>query len=445
MNTALNLFNICKEPPIALEEVFEAYFQCRKNKRRTCNAIGFETDFEDKLIRLWEDIVDGTYYPGRSIAFVVTKPVKREVFAADFRDRIVHHLIAAKIMDLLEAEFINDSYSCRVGKGTQYGIKRVAEFIRNCSQDYTQDCYILKMDIKSFFMSMDKPLLYKQLIAFLEEKYQGRDKNLLFELIRKVIFNAPEDNCCVKGVRSDWKGLPPSKSLFTVPKNKGLPIGNLTSQLFANFYLNGFDHFVKNDCHMEFYGRYVDDFVIVHQDKQVLLDLIPKLREFLKQKLMLTLHPNKIYLQHFSKGVKFVGAVIKPGREYIANRTKGNFFEAIRNFNQAADEDDNYIRENAEHFVSSINSYLGFMKHYSTYKIRRKMIVENISDKWKKVITFDDRMNKISLCREVKPDYVQKLKLRRQRINRRRNRKKQMPVAKVSVRQAVIKNLNPFV
>ena len=160
---------------------------------------------------------------------------------------------------------------------------------------------------------------------------------------------------------------------------------------------------------------------------------------------MLTLHPNKIYLQHFSKGVKFVGAVIKPGREYIANRTKGNFFEAIRNFNQAADEDDNYIRENAEHFVSSINSYLGFMKHYSTYKIRCKMIVENISDKWKKVITFDDRMNKISLCREVKPDYVQKLKLRRQRINRRRNRKKQMPAAKVSVRQAVVKNLNPFV
>ena len=230
-----NIFNICEEPPIALEEVFEAYFQCRKNKRRTCNALGFETDFEDSLIRLWEEIVDGTYYPGRSIAFIVTKPVKREVFAADFRDRIVHHLIAGKIMDLLEEEFIHDSYSCRVGKGTQYGIKRVAEFIRQCSKDYTKDCYILKMDIKSFFMSMDKPLLYKRLVAFLDEKYQGRDKSLLFELIRKVIFNAPEENCCIKGQLSDWKGLPPSKSLFTVPKSKGLPIGNLTSQLFANF------------------------------------------------------------------------------------------------------------------------------------------------------------------------------------------------------------------
>ena len=440
-----NIFNICEEPPIALEEVFEAYFQCRKNKRRTCNALGFETDFEDSLIRLWEEIVDGTYYPGRSIAFIVTKPVKREVFAADFRDRIVHHLIAGKIMDLLEEEFIHDSYSCRVGKGTQYGIKRVAEFMRKCSKDYTKDCYILKMDIKSFFMSMDKPLLYKRLVAFLDEKYQGRDKTLLFELIRKVIFNAPEENCCIKGQLSDWKGLPPSKSLFTVPKSKGLPIGNLTSQLFANFYLNPFDHFVKEECQMEFYGRYVDDFVIIHQDKQILIDLIPKLREFLSQKLMLTLHPNKVYLQHFSKGVKFIGAVVKPGREYIANRTKGNFFEAIAKFNQAADEDDNYIKENAEHFVSSINSYLGFMKHYSTYKIRRKMIANNISDKWKKVILFDDRLNKITLKREVKPAFVQKQKLRRQRINRRRNRKRQKPEANVLLQKSAMLKLNPFV
>ena len=436
-------FKICDEPPIDLEELFEAYFQCRKNKRRTCNALGFEVNFEDSLIRLWEDILDGTYYPGRSIAFVVTKPVKREVFAADFRDRVVHHLIANKIMDLLEAAFIHDSYSCRAGKGTQYGIKRVAEFIRECSNDYTEDCYILKMDIQSFFMSMDKPLLYKRLAAFLEEKYQGRDKTLLFELVRKVVFNTPEENCCIKGLRSDWKGLPPSKSLFTVPKTKGLPIGNLTSQLFANFYLNPFDHFVTEDCGMEFYGRYVDDFVIVHKDKQVLLDLIPKLRDFLKENLMLTLHPKKVYLQHFSKGVKFVGAVVKPGRAYIANRTKGNFYAAIDKFNKLAAEDENYVKENAEHFVSSINSYLGFMKHYSSYKIRRKMVGNDISEAWKAVFTVDERMNKITLRKECKPAYQQKQKLRRQRINRRRNRRKRGRGQKFL--PAVGQMLNPFV
>lgn len=436
-------FEKYKEPPITLEEVFEAYFNCRKNKRRTCNALAFETDYEEKLIALWEDIISGKYEPGRSIAFIVTKPVQREVFAADFRDRVVHHLIAAKILPLLEAEFIPDTYSCREGKGTMHGIKRISEFIDKCSDNYTRDCYILKMDIQSFFMSMDKNILYKKLEALVDEKYDGCDKALLKELIYKTVFNSPEENCFIKGQRSDWNGLPPSKSLFHVAKSKGLPIGNLTSQLFANYYLNGFDHYVRDTCGAEYYGRYVDDFVVVHQDKQFLLDLIPKLKNYLKTNLMLTLHPRKVYLQHYSKGVKFIGAVAKPGREYVANRTKGNFYEKLQMFNKLAQEDKNYVKNNAEHFVSSINSYLGFMIHYSTYKIRRKMLLNDIAPEWKNVIMLDDKMAKIRLKKNYKENIMQQEKLRKQRRNRRRNHKKRQKDSQSNLR--LFPGLNPFI
>ncbi len=436
-------FEKYKNPPVSLEEVFEAYFNCRKNKRRTCNALAFETNFEESLIALWKEIISGKYQPGRSIAFIVTRPVQREVFAADFRDRVVHHLIAAKIMPLLEAEFISDTFSCREGKGTMYGIKQIAAFIAECSENYTRDCYILKMDIQSFFMSMDKRVLYDKLAVLLDEKYDGRDKELLKELIYKTVFNNPEDNCVIKGKRSDWNGLPPSKSLFHVAKTKGLPIGNLTSQLFANYYLNGFDHFVREECGASYYGRYVDDFVIVHHDKRFLLELIPKLKTYLKTNLLLTLHPRKIYLQHYSKGVKFIGSVVKPGREYVANRTKGNFYEKLQMFNRLAQEDRRYVKNNAEYFASSINSYLGFMIHYSSYKIRRKMLLNNMAPAWKEVIELDDRMTKVKLKRKYKENVQQREKLRKQRHNRRRNNRKRRKNSPGGLR--LFPGVNPFV
>lgn len=139
-----------------MEDVFEAYFECRKKKRNTCNALAFESEYERKCVELWREINSGTYHPSRSIAFIITKPVKREVFAADFRDRVVHHLIARRLVPLLEAQFIDDSYSTRKGKGTLYGILKVEEHIRQCSENYTKNCHILKIDIRSFFMKISK-------------------------------------------------------------------------------------------------------------------------------------------------------------------------------------------------------------------------------------------------------------------------------------------------
>ena len=140
-----------------LLDLFKAYYSTRSNKRGTRSAITFEMNYEKNLLQLGREIAAGTYAIGRSICFICFKPLQREIFAADFRDRIIHHLIYNYINPIFERSFLNDSYSCRVGKGTSYGIKRLDYFIRSCSRNYTRDCYILKLDIKGYFMSIDKP------------------------------------------------------------------------------------------------------------------------------------------------------------------------------------------------------------------------------------------------------------------------------------------------
>ncbi|PWH85074.1 RNA-directed DNA polymerase [Brumimicrobium oceani] len=376
----LSLFDI-PQPKIELEELFTAYFECRKNKRNTANALAFEIDYENSLVQLGEEINSGTYKIDRSIAFIVDKPVKREIFAADFRDRVVHHLIIGKLNHLFEKQFIHDSYSCRVEKGTHIGIQRVDRFIRQCSANYTKDCYILKLDLQGFFMSINKNILFAKLEKFIKEKYQSTDKDLLIKLCKQIILNAPTKNCIIKGYKSDWDNLPQTKSLFHSKPNCGLPIGNLTSQVFANFYMDSFDHFVKHNLKIRYYGRYVDDFVIVHEDKEYLKKLIPILSEYLQTELQTTIHPKKIYLQHYGKGVQFLGTVIKPNRIYIGNRTKGNFFNAIEKQNKIV-LDNKPTKEEKAAFLSSMNSYLGIMKHYKTYNLRKRMIFKRLSGYW---------------------------------------------------------------
>ena len=386
-----------------LYDLFQAYFDARKNKRNTINALSFETQFEDQIFKLYYKIIRRKYEPKPSICFVVNSPVKREIFAANFGDRIVHHYLYNCLSPIFETLFINDSYSCRKGKGIHYGIKRIDHFIRSCSSNYTSNCYILKLDIRSYFMSINRKILFKKLDLILKNKYKkyNLDLPLIIYLIKKTIFNDPKENCVIKGNKSDWIGLPKDKSLFFAKENCGLPIGNLTSQLFSNIYLNDFDHFIKKELRIKYYGRYVDDFVLMHQDKDYLLSLIPIIRDYLISNLKLELHPRKIYLQHFSKGVKYLGVVIKPYRIYIASRTKGNFYKIIQQQNMIIDKDKS-DRRLQEKFQSSMNSYLGILKHYNTYKLRKKMLSKNLSSKWWKYTYLSGKYPSVKLkCNRI--------------------------------------------
>lgn len=223
----------------------------------------------------------------------------------------------------------------------------------------------------------------------------------MLDLCRKIIFYSPVDNCIIKGLKSDWKGLPKSKSLFYTPKDCGLPIGNLTSQVFANFYLNSFDHYIKHHLKVRFYGRYVDDFVIVHNDIVYLKSIIQEIKIFLSDELFLTLHPDKIYLQHYTKGVKYLGAYIMPNRIYITNRTKGNFFNSIKRCNELS-ENHKPDKTELQAIQSSINSYLGIMIHYKSYTIRKMYLVRYLNALLKKRFVTTMKYSKVIIKRSKK-------------------------------------------
>lgn len=392
---------------ITLEEFFEAYYSCRRNKRGTGNALLFESNYEVELVKLHREVNEMTYEIGKSVCFIVTRPVKREVFAADFRDRIIHHLVVRRLEPLFESVFIDDNYNCRKGKGVLYGVKRLHEQIRMCSENYTRECYVMKNDLQGFFMSIHKPKLWSMLEKFIWENYTGIDMNILLYLTKKVVLHNPELNCIRRSPESMWNGLPVNKSLFTTGKEYGLPIGNLTSQMFANFYLHAFD--IRQKERFGYYGRYVDDFYTISTSKQTLLDIIPVIRAELKDDLSATLHPKKLYLQRYEKGCKFIGSVVKRDIMYAGSQTVGNMINNIVKFNRLAEQDISYAATNAEHFVSSMNSYFGFLIHYKSYAIRRKL-ANMISSDWYKVCYIVGHHEKLVCKKEYKQSYILKEK-----------------------------------
>ncbi len=379
-----------------LHDLFASYYEARRNKRNTINQLEFEFNLEENLIKLYNELLNNTYEVWESIYFIQNHPVKREIFAWNFRDRIVHHLIYNYISPIFEKQFIYDSYSCRKYKWTSFWIERLQKFIRSCSDNYRKDCYILKLDISWYFMSMNKDILYKIIWKELKSppnvitkvfspSMRGKVNNseqgeFLFSLIKKVIYNNPTKNGIFKWKRSDYIWLPKNKSLFFANKWCWLPIWNLTSQLFSNIYLMHFDKYIKKELKIKYYWRYVDDFVIIDNNKEKLKKLVSKINTYLQQELWLSLHPKKIYLQHYTKGVLFLGVYIKPHRTYIRKRTIGYFYKKIEELNNRLIKNNNKIDlELQTDFISIINSYLWMLKHHKTYKKRKKLLLNKIN------------------------------------------------------------------
>jgi len=360
-----------------LYQLHLSYLEARKNKRNTHNQLAFELNQEIKLHSLAKDISNRKYMPKPCIAFIIQKPVMREIFAADFSDRVIHHLIYRCIYKDIDKRLIFDTYSCREGKGTLFGINRTKKFIRSCSEDYTKSTYYLKLDIEAYFMNMDHDILYKKVLAMIpssKNSFLGISRETLLYLIKQTIFNNVSKNCCIKGSKLNWEGLPYSKSLFNYPSYKGLPIGNLTSQVFGNVYMNDLDHFIKKDLKLKYYGRYVDDMLFVHNDKSYLKSIIPKLHEFLNSELKLNIHPNKIVLNSIDKGIPFLGQIINPHCSYISNRTKNNFYQAIQEVNKLMAVVPQFSWKQLCDIRAKINSYLGYMQHANSYKLRKSML-----------------------------------------------------------------------
>lgn len=367
---------LATNPPL-LEDLFQAYFDARRHKRNTINQLNFELNYELELIRLYDEIIHHCYHIRPSIAFIVKYPAMREIFAATFRDRVIHHLVYNYINPWWENRFINDSYSCRIGKGTLYGQKRCQHFMLSATDNCTREAYILKLDIRGYFINMNRHILFQKVKDGLKKQYLDQTHpnhyyyKLCLYLLHEIIFNDPTYQVSIKGPRSNWDDLPPEKSLFYTDQNRGFPIGNLTSQLFSNIYLNEFDQYIVYQLGCKRYGRYVDDFFIIDTDKDKLLKVKKLATIFLRDHLKLDIHPKKVYLQPCRHGVPFLGGVVYPLHIQPSSRLVGRFKNKAREFYQCPHP--------SERLAASYISYLGHLKHYRHYHL-----VEKTKEKWDK-------------------------------------------------------------
>ena len=304
-------------------ELVQAYFDCRKHKRNSESALAFELNLERNLFDLYTDIKSGTYLPGKSICFVITRPKPREVWAADFRDRIVHHLFYNHVSPRFYASFIADSCACIHERGTLYAVKRLEKKIRSATQNWSKPTFYLKCDLANFFVAIDKNVLHKQLAKKIHEPWW-------LSLADLILFHDPRQNYELRGEATKLNLVPTHKRLAKQPSHLGLPIGNLSSQFFANVYLNYLDQFIKHKIGAKHYVRYVDDFVLLHESPQWLNAALIEISAFLQDKLNARLNPKKTILQPVDRGVDFVGQVIKPWHRYTRKRTVN---EAISRIN----------------------------------------------------------------------------------------------------------------
>jgi retron-type reverse transcriptase len=323
---------------ITLENLFLSWNEFKKGKTKRKDVQEFKFNLEDNIFQLYQELKDKTYQHSFYSSFYVQDPKLRHIHKAMVRDRIVHHLISKTLEEIYDGTYIFDSYSCRKDKGTHKAVNRLGRFCGKLSQNNTENIYYLKCDIKKFFDSINHEIL----IEILKKKI--KDDNLLF-LLKEII-----------------------KS-FNRIENQGIPLGNLTSQYFANIYLNELDQFIKHSLKIKYYVRYSDDFIILNKDKAYLENLILIISSFLKENLNLSLHPDKIIIKKYHQGIDFLGYVLLPYHRVLRTKTKKRIFRKI---SQKMDGlKNNLITKKS--FNQTLQSYFGVLKHCNGHKIKEKI------------------------------------------------------------------------
>ena len=378
---------------------FDAFDDCCKHKKMSTQCVMYRLSWHLDLLNLAYEVYSRTYHPTTSICFVVTRPKLREVFAANFRDRIVQHWLCLRLEPLFEQRFIeqgNVSFNCRKGFGTLACVNKIAQDANVLSNGYTEEAWYGQFDIQGFFMSIDCEVLLEYLLPFIKEKWSfwdgtpfEHDMDLVLWLTETIVRHRPQDDCIRKGNIKLWDYLPKNKSLFHTKPMKGEPIGNLTSQLFANFYMSIFDAWAIEEARKRgaFYVRFVDDFAFVCRTKEDAKYFRQRSREKLRILLKIRMHPNKVYIQEVKKGIKIVGSVVKPARTYLINRTVAGFIVAMQELEAICNiqhDGPTTIEEGMaiERKVKSINSYMGFLIHHKSYAIRRQVFC-SMNNFWK--------------------------------------------------------------
>lgn len=346
-------------------ELVEAYLDCRRTKRNTGAALAFELNLESNLRRLHDELASGTYTPGRSKCFVITRPKPREVWAAEFRDRIVHHLLYNRIGPRFERSFIADSCACIEGRGTLYAARRLEAKVRSITQNWSRTAHYLKCDLANFFVSIDKRILLGLLLAKIPEP----SWRVLTEL---VLMHDPRADFVYRGDPAMMERVPQHKRLMGQPPHLGLPIGNLSSQFFANVFLDVLDQRAKHVLGARHYIRYVDDFVFLHESPTRLNEMLADVTEFLPARLGVRINPRKTILQPIARGIDFVGQVVRPWHRTTRKRTRN---EALRRVEVVVPEE----------LMPVANSYFGLMRQATASHQDRAQLANVIRSRGKAV------------------------------------------------------------
>jgi retron-type reverse transcriptase len=373
---------------IEFKELYKAYRDCRRRKRKTVNAQRYEMHLLDNLFETQASLNTRRYQPARCIRFIATKPKAREIHAADFSDRVVHHWLVPRLEKLFEPVFIHDVYSNRVGKGTHKAVDRLQSFMHSVGNEG----WYLQLDIANFFNSVDRPVLFQLLQHRLRKSVKTHEKfpadkhaispeeaDALRWLCHVLLRHDSSSHAIYRGNPALLHRVPPHKQLGNMGEYKGLPIGNLTSQFFANVYLNPFDQFIKHTLKCGHYVRYVDDFILLALDKETLLEWREQIRKFLQNTLKLSLkeitEPKRV-----TTGANFLGYIIFPHYRLVRRRVVGNFWEKLQQFQtelvSGSSKEGYCITLKAtviEKLHATLASYHGHFKHANSYRLQQRL------------------------------------------------------------------------
>lgn len=311
---------------ISIENLFQAWNEFKKGKRKKKDVQVFERYLEDNLFELHNRLKTKTYKHGNYQSFYVHDPKQRHIHKASVKDRVIHRLLYKYLYRLFDKNFIYDSYSCRLKKGTHKVVKKLEQFTRKVSKNYTKPCWVLKLDIKKFFVSVDHQILMDLLIKKI------KNKDILW-LLKQVIDSF----------------------------QSGIPLGNVTSHVFANICMNELDQFIKHNLKIKYYLRYADDFVIISSKRVDFAQYLEPVVSFLNDRLKLFLHPKKIILRKLDWGIDFLGYIVLPHYRLPKTKTKRRIFKKLKE------------KIYSENFNQSLQSYLGYLSHVNSYKVVQEL------------------------------------------------------------------------
>lgn len=365
----MKVYNDLYEQIISPENLLKAWGEFVKGKRTRPDVLEFEQNLEAYIFALHRELASASYKHGPYSAFYIQDPKQRLIHKATVRDRVLHHAVFSALNPIFEPTFIANSFSCRVGKGTHRGVQTLAKMLRQVSTNNTAACYALKCDISKFFATVDQETLLSIL------KTRIKDKPTI-DLLANIIdsFGGAEARHRQSFNSFDITDYELSKAR----PRQGLPIGNLTSQLFANVYMNEFDQFVKHWLKVKNYVRYTDDFIVVSDSSDYLMHLLPQIEQFLERELSLKLHPNKISIRKYGSGVDFLGYVILPHHIRLRTKTKRRIERKLsfrtKQFASGTIK--------AENLNQSWQSYLSVLSHANSHKLTNQLVNIANSEAW---------------------------------------------------------------